>query len=135
MGKEINYLSVTMAIILLSFVLYLFNHMTILQINLASDDAKILTLGLTKKSMIKQYWKNQSFIFLILILVSSIVFFLIYLVLEDFILIFNVYEQIHLTFKTFNVGFSINLLIFVLIMSYQSYLIAKIKQIDYITIY
>ncbi len=135
MHSVINYLTLIMSLMLISFVIALFNHSTLLMTSLASDDAKAMTLGLTKKKLILAFWKNQGLIFSILIIASSIGFFMIYSILEDFLIMFNAYEELILTSSTWYLGFSLNFIIWVFVMIYQSFLIWKIAEIDYIRTY
>ncbi len=132
MRKVINYVSAIMGVMMFSFMISLVNHSTLLQTNLATDDAKILTLGLTKRKIIMNYWKNQGFVLIATIIISSIGFIMIYQLLENVLIMFNVYEQISLTPQTYLVGLMINTTLWIIIMIYQSYLIGKIEEIDYI---
>jgi hypothetical protein len=135
MHKVKNYFTVIVGILLISFILSLFNHQTMLNLNIAPDDAKILTLGLSKKRLAIYEIFQYFVLFIISVIISAMVFFSIYSVLADFITLFNTYERLHIAFSIFYIGFGINFVIWMIMMSYQMTSIKALEPINYIRTY
>lgn len=132
MSRVKIYLSAIIGLMMLSFIVSLFNHTTMLHYLESEDDAKIYTLGLSKNEMIKYRIINQGVVFLISITISIIVFILIYLALSEFIVVFKTYEYILFSFTPIIYGFMLNLLIWACVMIYQIFLIKKTAYMSYI---
>lgn len=132
MYKVKNYLTVIIGVLLISSMLSLFNHQAMLHLNIAPDDAKILTLGLSKKQLMIYETMQYAIVFVITSIMSAVVFLFLYFALEDFITLFNTYEHLQITSNVIFIGFAINALIAVMLMSYQIHSIKNLKTIDYI---
>jgi len=133
--KVKTYITFVIEMMILSFVISLINHTTMLHISKSSDDAKIYTLGLSKNKIIYYQILNQMIIFLVTIGVSLISFIMIYKALSEFISIFGTYEYLELFIPSIYKTFGINLCIWILIISYQIVLIKKTNYIALIRTY
>jgi len=132
MYKVKNYLTLIIGVLLISFMLSLFNHQTMLHLNIAPDDAKILTLGLSKKQLMIYETIQYAIVFVITSIISVAVFLSLYFALEDFITLFNTYEHLEIVPNVIFIGFIINALIWIMLMSYQMHSIKNLKTTDYI---
>jgi hypothetical protein len=132
MLKVKNYLTFIVGAMMISFIISLFNHATMLDLSLAHDHAKMVTLGLSKRQLIKYHILEQTLSFVILMTISSLTFLLIFSVLSEFITIFRTYEHLVLTPKTFLICIMLNAIIWIFLTIYQIYLLYKTKIIYYI---
>lgn len=129
-----NYLTYIIVFMIISFIVSLFNHYTMMFYQNIYDDSKLYAIGMSKKTYTGYMIKSQLLIFIGLLLTSSIIFLMFMQILPDFITLFNVYERIELNVKMMMIGTFINLIVFIVLVSYQIVLIKKSKYMQYLSV-
>ncbi len=132
MAKVVNYLTILTGFLMLSFMVTLFNHTSMLEHILAPDNAKIYTLGLSKKDIIKHQVITQIIIYLCSLIITILVFIALYHLFTPLLIIFKTYELLELTLNMFIISIIINTLLWALIICFQAFLVKKTEIIDYI---
>ena len=132
MAKVVNYLTLLTTFLMLSFMVTLFNHTSLLEHIIAPDNAKIYTLGLSKKHIIKHQVFTQVIIYLCSLIITILVFYGLYRIFTPLLIIFKTYEYLVLTPQMFILAIIINTLLWASIVYFQAVLVKKTEIIDYI---
>lgn len=128
-----NYLSYIIVFMIISFIVSLFNHYTMMFYQDIYDHSKLYAMGMSKQSFIGYVIKSQLLIFIGLLFTAMVIFMMFIQVLPDFITLFNVYERIVLNVEVLIIGSLINFLVFMILVIYQMLLIKKSKYMQYLS--